>query len=371
MNQRKGQATLARGIVVVGGIVLFSIPFLVMLYNAFAPSDVNTEIAAVFLGTIVSAIVTVLLLRGQTDIEENKEISLHIFEKKQEVYFDYIETLERITQDGRINVPGTPSYTEPEEGDYNDELQHLVYQLGKLQMTADFDTAQNVTNQTGRILSALGDKSKDKRSQYSDFAGKVFELVSVLRDDLYHDSQKNGQSQQVSSDKFRETLDFIDFGSGKGREFSQETLILSQFCDLLKGKIAQKYSLRSYFIAASNAGGTLNYEVDINSRLAAEIFLDMKAKNTGLALCIPVRNEFVWIELVTGKIQAGFRIQWKDGGWGGWSRRMFSVKKEDQLDFRTNPKTLQEFAMGDAAAQEAFVEDFMRRFNGLDEALRA
>lgn len=238
-------------------------------------------------------------------------------------------------------------------------------------MTAGFEAAQNVTNQTGRILSALGDKSKDKRSQYSDFAGKVFELVSVLRDDLYHDSQKNGQSQQVSSDKFRETLDFIDFGSGKGKEFSQETLILSQFCDLLKGKIAQKYSLRSYFIASSNAGGKLEQKVDINSRLAAEIFLDMRAKNTGLALCIPVRHEFVWIELVTGNIQAGFRMRRRDDEWGGWSRRMFSVKKEDQLDFRTNPKTLQEFGTGDAASQEAFVEDFLRRFDGLDETLRA
>lgn len=369
MNQKKQQATFTRGIVVVGGIVLFSIPFLVMLYNAFAPSDVNTEIAAVFLGTIVSAIVTVLLLRGQTDIEENKEISLHIFEKKQEVYFDYIETLERITQDGRINVPGTPSYMEPEEGGYNDELQHLVYQLGKLQMTAGFETAQDVTSLTGRILSALEDKSKDKRSQYSDFADKVFELVSLLRDDLYHGKDK--KSQQVSSDKFRDTLNFIDFGSGKGKEFSQETLILSQFCDLLKGKIAQKYSLRSYFIASTDAGGKLRHEVDINSRLAAEIFLDMKAKNTGLALCIQVRNEFVWIELVTGKIQAGFRIRKNDNWEGsGWSRRMFSVKKEDQLDFRTNPKTLQEFGTSDAASQEAFVEDFLQRFDGLDKTLR-
>ena len=346
---------------VIGGIVLFSVPFLVILYNAFSTSDVNTEIAAVLLGTIVSAIVTVFLLRGQTEIEENKEISLHIFEKKQDVYFDFIETLERITQDGRINIPGTPSYTEPAEGDVNDELQHLIYQMGKLQMTADFETAQAVTNRIGSILAALRDEGKDKRSRYSDFAAKIFDLVSILREDLYHDVQGN-KDKAIGSESIREVLDLIDFGTGKGKEFSQDTLVLSQFLDSLKERIVQKYSLRSYFIAFHDDGQQEVWSEDISSRLAAEIFLDMKPQRTALQVCIPVRNEFVWLELLPGQVQGGFRMR-KNGKWGGWSRRMFPV--ENQMDFKGNPAVLQRFTENRAQ----FADDFLAGFAGLDAAL--
>ncbi len=88
-----------------------------VITRIFSLTDLHAELTGTLLGTIITAIVTVLLLKGQTEIEENKDIGIHIFEKKQDVYFDFINTLENITQDQRINIPNLPGYIEPQNSD--------------------------------------------------------------------------------------------------------------------------------------------------------------------------------------------------------------------------------------------------------------
>ena len=100
-----------------GGIILiivFALIFLItsVLFKVFGITDIWAQLTGTLLGTIITAIVTVLLLGVQTNKEIGHDRDVGIFEKKQEVYFDFIETLEQITQDGRINVPGVPGYIE-------------------------------------------------------------------------------------------------------------------------------------------------------------------------------------------------------------------------------------------------------------------
>ena len=191
-----------RWIFVIIGVIICAVAFLwsTLLYKVFSASDIKSEITGTLLGTIISAIVTVLLLQGQTEIEENKDISLNVFGKKQEVYHNFIEALESITQDGKVNVPSVEGH----DKNAQDELQHLIYQLGFVQMHAEHDVAEKITELVGELLSSLSlmnSTDLNKNEAYSHLAKNVFDIVSLLRKDLY----KNFDSP-VSEEKFNAAI---------------------------------------------------------------------------------------------------------------------------------------------------------------------
>ena len=155
-----------RWLIVIIGVIICAAVFLwsTLLYKVFSANDIKSEITGTLLGTIISAIVTVLLLQGQTEIEEGKDISLNVFGKKQEVYHKFIEELESITKDGKINIPSE------DNPDKTDELQHLIYQLGLVQMHAKKETAEKITQSVGDLLSTISlmqNKDKKKNELYS------------------------------------------------------------------------------------------------------------------------------------------------------------------------------------------------------------
>ena len=56
------------------------------------------------IGAILTAIVTVFLLQGQTATEEERDKNLTVFEKKQEVYHQFLEKLKDIVEDGKVQI---------------------------------------------------------------------------------------------------------------------------------------------------------------------------------------------------------------------------------------------------------------------------
>lgn len=228
-----------RWIFVIIGVIICAVAFLwsTVLYKVFSASDIKSEITGTLLGTIISAIVTVLLLQGQTEIEEGKDISLNVFGKKQEVYHKFIETLEEITQDGKINIPSK------DNPDKNDELQHLIYQLGFVQMHASKKLAEDVTKAVGDLLSTVSlmqnESSQKKNELYSELAGNVFNIVTLLRNDLYNSDFKAVSKVEFNS-ALRATGAFDDeLLSEKGKV---ETL--EKFMSLLKTQFEQKEKLQ-------------------------------------------------------------------------------------------------------------------------------
>lgn len=112
-------------------IIIFAVIFIVtsILFKLFGITNIWSQITGTLLGTIITAIVTVSLLNVQTDKEIGHDRDVGVFEKKQEVYHNFIAALEKITQDGKLNIPGQPDYKEPKDGAVVDELQDLIYQL--------------------------------------------------------------------------------------------------------------------------------------------------------------------------------------------------------------------------------------------------
>lgn len=190
-------------------VIVFAVVFLVtsVLFKVFGVTDIWFQLTGTLLGTIITAIVTLALLSVQTDKEIGHDRDVGIFEKKQEVYHNFITGLEKITQDGKLNVPCIEGHDNNEE----DELQHLIYQLGFVQMLADHDTAEKITNLVGELLgnvSVMRSPQVKKNEAYSHLAKNIFDIVSLLREDLYKKSQKTDRKTfiPVSEEKFKEAI---------------------------------------------------------------------------------------------------------------------------------------------------------------------
>ena len=189
-------------------IVVFALVFLVtsVLFKVFGVTDIWSQLTGTLLGTIITAIVTLALLRVQTDKEIGHDRDVGIFEKKQEVYHNFIEALESITQDGKVNVPSVEGHDKTAQ----DELQHLIYQLGFVQMLAASDTAEKITKLVGDLLSSLSlmnSTDLHKNEAYAHLAKNVFDIVSLLRKDLFSTKSKPKEEfNPVSKEKFNAAI---------------------------------------------------------------------------------------------------------------------------------------------------------------------
>ena len=210
-------------------IIIFSVAFLItsVLFKVYGITGILAQLTGTLLGTIITAIVTLLLLGVQTDKELEHERDSGVFEKKQEIYHNFLKELEDITEDGKITVDSN-----------KDELQKLIYQLGLLQMHADKDVAEEITAYVGEIIGIMSKKSNGSDldpKKYTDLSEKIFEIVKLLRTDLYGNS-----AGVINPDYFYITL--IQSGRFKGTIRNAETMkrlhvkLWDLFIDELKAK---------------------------------------------------------------------------------------------------------------------------------------
>ena len=73
------------------------------IYQNELPKIVE-EINNSAIGAIFTAIVTVFLLQGQTASEEDKERNVKVFEKKSELFNNFIEELWKVCKDRNISL---------------------------------------------------------------------------------------------------------------------------------------------------------------------------------------------------------------------------------------------------------------------------
>lgn len=223
-------------------IIFFAVVFLVtsVLFKVFGITNIWSQITGTLLGTIITAIVTVSLLNVQTNKEISHDRDVGIFEEKQKVYHKFIETLEDITQDGKVNIPGK------DNPDKNDELQHLIYQLGFVQMHADHELAEKVTESVGDLISTVSqmnnDNSQKKNEIYSELAENVFNIVSLLRNDLY-----KSDFQAVSKERFNSALRATGAFDDELLSESNRSETLFKFLSYVKEELDKKYKTAILF----------------------------------------------------------------------------------------------------------------------------
>jgi hypothetical protein len=139
--------------------------------HLFAESILMTQVSGALLQAIIAALLTFLLLNGQTKQEALKERNMKVFEEKQKVYKSFLDELQVIIQDGKIST------TED-----NNELNALIFRLGELQMHTSKPTIDIVSASLIIIIQKMTDKEKDF---YPSLTAELFKIVIALKKDLY------------------------------------------------------------------------------------------------------------------------------------------------------------------------------------------
>ena len=345
--------------------------YIVLIFSdILSNSDFPLHIVGTLIGMVLSAFITVLLLKGQTAVEEENDIGRRVFEKKQDVYFDFIETLEKITQDGKLNIPGLPGYVKPQsDNDINDELQHLIYQLGKVQMTASLDTSKSVTAKIGKMLAILNTKSNNKGALYSEFAENLFSVVADLRKDLFNTNAdlKNPDSfDAIKKDYILETLKIAGFEDSFSEIETTEN-VLANYCDLIVSELKETYHTNGTHIAFG--GGNNETQEYISSLEAAEKFLIQDNKPRFIQIRTPLSGNLkLDLELVNDPKNRAKPFQ---GGLkkNTWTNDKFDENKVKTINFVLQDPAFEEFKKADENDRKQIVKEMLESCDKLKQFL--
>ena len=167
-----------------------------IIFQIFNVDTLLNRLYGSLIGVVLTAIVTVFLLQGQTQSQEQREKSVKVFEKKQLVYHDFLVHLDRILQDGKLAIPERGS-------DEPNELIELILQLGYIKLHAQEAHTRAITEQVTKILGILRQEQMQgvdsERTFYKSLAEEIFLLVTIMRRDLYdHNEQLDDSSEKLA-----------------------------------------------------------------------------------------------------------------------------------------------------------------------------
>lgn len=172
-------------------VLLLTIVFLLtaVTFEIFELSSLPAQFFGTLLGVVITAIITVLLLQGQTKSEESRERNLMVFEKKQAVFFHFLTQLNTILQKEKLTLHLSRDKTLEREVN---SLQDLLFEFGFLQMHTSADTFEKILESVGnlmeeskRIKSIENKSEQDFEIYYNVVATDVFAIVSLLKLELY------------------------------------------------------------------------------------------------------------------------------------------------------------------------------------------
>ncbi len=167
-----------------------------IIFQIFNVDTLLNRLYGSLIGVVLTAIVTVFLLQGQTQSQEKREKSVKVFEKKQLVYHDFLVHIDRILQDGKLAIPERGS-------DEPNELIELILQLGYIKLHAQEAHTRAITGQVTKILGILRQEQiqgvDSERTFYKSIAEEIFLLVTIMRRDLYdHNEQLDDSSEKLA-----------------------------------------------------------------------------------------------------------------------------------------------------------------------------
>lgn len=167
-----------------------------IIFQIFNVDTLLNRLYGSLIGVVLTAIVTVFLLQGQTQSQEKREKSVKVFEKKQLVYHDFLVHLDRILQDGKLAIPERGS-------DEPNELIELILQLGYIKLHAQEAHTRAITEQVTKVLGILRQEQMQgvdsERTFYKSLAEEIFLLVTIMRRDLYdHNEQLDDSSEKLA-----------------------------------------------------------------------------------------------------------------------------------------------------------------------------
>lgn len=185
------------------GVLILTIIFLMtaVVFEILELGSLPAQFFGTLLGVVITAIITVLLLQGQTKSEESRERNLMVFEKKQEVYFHFLTQLNVILQ--KENLTLYLNHEKILEKEVN-SLQDLLFEIGYLQMHTSSETFDKILKLVGNLLEESKKlkrvdikTEKDFEAYYKVLSKDFFVIVSLLKLELYKSTPANIDNEQL------------------------------------------------------------------------------------------------------------------------------------------------------------------------------
>ena len=163
-------------------ILLVIFIFVATLSGAWPGEGVSAQILSALAGAVVTAIITMFLLLGQTSNEEKKERNAKIFEEKLRIYNEFLQKLCQVVQDMDIS---------------KEEEIMLEFQVAQLAMHTSTESINTISKQVSNIIAGI----KQKENKNGEMLEQLFNIADTFYKELY------GKENEVDDESRSDTLD--------------------------------------------------------------------------------------------------------------------------------------------------------------------
>lgn len=209
--------------------------FLLVATDLFSQKDLWFQSSCVIIGTIVTAVITLLLLNGQSYKEEEKERNAKVFEEKLAIYKEFLNTLYEIVKDDDIN---------------DQESKRLQFQAALISMHTSDEHIEPIATSIQKIIKNIwkldSDDKKGKREHFS-LTKELFTIQKHFKEELYSHNKKMSNETVLSNViKAFEDLEQETSGEEKKNSFVESTEKLHKFEMQIKESLPNGYKIEDF-----------------------------------------------------------------------------------------------------------------------------
>jgi len=158
-------------------ICIFVFCYIATTGKIFTLDELPLRFMTVFLSAIVTAVLTVILLSGQSNAEEIKERNVIVFKKKSKIYEKYNDRLYKVLKEQKING--------------NTYREIIIEYYKKLVLYLNKKSQWKITDHFMKLAECVGIEMNDRdisdveiNDNYIKLRTYIFSIISILIDDL-------------------------------------------------------------------------------------------------------------------------------------------------------------------------------------------
>ena len=168
-------------------LIVIACTFAVYL-RLYTGKELWYEMFAAIIGVIITAIITMMLLIGQTDSDEKREKKGKEFEEKLRIYQEYLNTLYDVIKDGRNT---------------NEEKLKLAFKTSSVAMHCAPERVSKISERVKRIfklaINSNGNALENLgNADWKELLNQLFQIMDEFRADLYQDFKEKIQPDRTT-----------------------------------------------------------------------------------------------------------------------------------------------------------------------------
>ena len=166
--------------------------FIAAISGTWPGKDVAAQFFSAISGALIAAIITLFLLKGQTEVEADRQKNSKVFAEKLRIYQEFLNKLCDVVKDMNI--------TEEEEIE-------LQFQVSYIDMHTEYDSIRDISKQVKEIIRRIRMKDPDRKK----ILNELLEISDSFHKELYG-IKKSEDDDKITEDSPRyETIENFSY----------------------------------------------------------------------------------------------------------------------------------------------------------------